>query len=66
MQQSYNFSCCDEIDPTGSEIRTEVQTSIRGTDPTLDAVLSGVQSFVIGCGFDIGNSGIALVTPPAE
>ena len=66
MQQSYHFSCSDEIEPTGSEIRTEVQTSIRGTDPTLDAILSGVQSFIIGCGFDIGNSGIAPVAPSAE
>jgi len=66
MQQSYNFSRNDEVDPTGAEIQTNINTSIRGTTPSLDAVLSGVQSFVVGCGFDIGGSGIAPVPPPAE
>ena len=66
MQQSYNFSRNDDIDPTGSEIQTNINTSIRGTAPSLDAVLSGVQSFVIACGFEIGGSGIAPVPPPAE
>ena len=66
MQQSYNFSRNDDIDPTGAEIQTNINTSIRGTNPSLDAVLSGVQSFVIACGFDIGSSGIATVPPPSE
>jgi len=66
MQQSFQFSRNDEIDPTGAEIQTNVNTSIRGITPSLDAVLSGVQSFVIACGFDIGHSGIAPVAPPAE
>ena len=66
MQQSFQFSRNDEIDPTGAEIHTNVNTSIRGITPSLDAVLSGVQSFVIACGFDIGHSGIAPVAPPAE
>jgi hypothetical protein len=66
MQHNYNFSRNDEIEPTGSQIQTDVNTSIRGTDPSLDAVLSGVQSFVVACGFDIGGSGIAAVAPPVE
>ena len=66
MQESYQFSRNDDIEPTGNHIQTEVHTSIRGTDPSLEAVLSGVQSFIIGCGFDIGNSGIAPVAPPSE
>ena len=66
MQQSYHFSRNDDIDPTGSCIQTEVTTSIRGTDPSLDTVLSGIKSFVIGCGFDIGYSGKAAVAPPSE
>ena len=66
MQQSYNFSRNDEVAPTGQEVQTHINTSIRGTTPSLDAVLSGVQSFVIACGFDIGGSGIAPVPPPAE
>ena len=66
MQQNYSFNRHDEIEPTGGEIQTNVNTSIRGTTPSLDAVLSGVQSFVIACGFDIGHSGIAPVAPPAE
>ena len=63
MQHNYNFSRNDEIEPTGSQIQTDVNTSIRGTDPSLDTVLSGVQSFVVACGFDIGSSGIAIVPP---
>ena len=66
MQQNYHFSRNDEVEPTGNQIQTDLNTSIRGTDPSLDAVLSGVQSFVIACGFDIGNSGIAPVAPPSE
>ena len=66
MQHNYNFSRNDEIEPTGSQIQTDINTSIRGTDPSLDAVLSGVQSFVVACGFDIGGSGIAAVPPPPE
>ena len=66
MQQNYNFTRNDEIEPTGAQIQTDISTSIRGTDPSLDAVLSGVQSFVIACGFDIGSSGIATVPPPSE
>ena len=65
MQNTYNFSRSEDFDPTGSQISTDVNTSIRGNDPSLDAVLSGVQSFVIACGFDIGNSGIAPVAPPS-
>ena len=66
MQQTFNFSRNDDYEPTGREIQTNINTSIRGTTPSLDAVLSGVQSFVIACGFDIGDSGIAPVAPPAE
>ena len=66
MQLNYHFGRNDEIEPTGSQIQTDVNTSIRGTDPSLDSVLSGVQSFVIACGFDIGHSGIAPVAPPPE
>ncbi len=66
MQHNYNFSRNDEIEPTGSQIQTDINTSIRGTDPSLDAVLSGVQSFVVACGFDIGGSGIAAVPLPPE
>ena len=66
MQHNYNFSRNDEIDPTGNQIQTDVNTSIRGTNPSLDAVLSGVQSFIVACGFDIDGSGIAAVPPPSE
>lgn len=66
MIHNYNFSRNDDIEPTGNQIQTDVNTSIRGTDPSLDAVLSGIQSFVVACGFDIGGSGIAPVAPPAE
>jgi hypothetical protein len=66
MQHNYNFNRNDEIEPTGSQIQTDVNTSIRGTDPSLDAVLSGIQSFVVACGFDIGASGISTVPPPSE
>ena len=66
MQHNYNFNRHDEIEATGNQIQTDVSTSIRGTDPSLDVVLSGIQSFVIACGFDIGGSGIAPVAPPAE
>jgi len=63
MQQNYHFSRNDDIDPTGNQIQTEVNTSIRGTSPSLDAVLSDIQSFVVACGFDIQNSGITIVPP---
>jgi hypothetical protein len=66
MQHTYNFNRSDDLDPTGSQISTDVNTSIRGNDPSLDAVLSGIQSFVVACGFDIGDSGIAPVAPPSE
>jgi len=66
MQNTYSFNRSDDFDPTGSQISTDVNTSIRGNDPSLDAVLSGVQSFVVACGFDIGDSGIAPVAPPSE
>ena len=66
MQHNYHFGRNDEIEPTGSQIQTDVTTSIRGTDPSLDSVLSGVQSFVVACGFEIGGSGIALIAPPVE
>ena len=61
----YQFSRDDDIRPTGGQLQTEVRTSIRGTDPSLDAVLSGVQSFIVACGFELNGSGIGHI-PPAE
>ena len=66
MELSYHFGRSDNLGPTGTQISTDVTTSIRGDDPSLEAVMSGIQSFVIACGFDIGDSGIAPVAPPVE
>jgi hypothetical protein len=65
MQNIYEFRREDDINPTGGEIQTQVNTSIRGTDPSLDAILSGVQSFIVACGFELNGSGIGHI-PPAE
>jgi hypothetical protein len=65
MQNIYEFRREDDIHPTGGEIQTQVNTSIRGTDPSLDAILSGVQSFIVACGFELNGSGIGHI-PPAE
>ena len=66
MEQTYHFGRSDNIDPTGDQVSSDITTSIRGQEPSFDAVMSGIQSFVIACGFDIGDSGIAPVAPPAE
>ena len=66
MQYNYHFGRNDEIEPTGSQIQTDVNTSLRGTEPSLDVVLSGVQSFVIACGFELGGSGIGPVAAASE
>jgi|TARA_Y100000310_G_scaffold324622_1_gene386704 hypothetical protein len=65
MERTYHFGRNDNFDPTGTQISSDVTTSIRGNDPSFEAVMSGIQSFVIACGFDIGDSGIAPV-PPSE
>jgi|TARA_R110002051_G_C8334187_1_gene437203 hypothetical protein len=65
MQNIYEFRREDDINPTGGQIQTQVNTSIRGTDPSLDAILSGVQSFIVACGFELNGSGIGHI-PPAE
>ncbi len=65
MEQNYNFSRQDNINPTGTQIAANIHTSIRGDYPSFEAVMSGVESFTIACGFELNGSGIGPV-PPVE
>ena len=61
MQQTYNFSRCDNIDPTGDDIATDINTALRGDKPPFEAVMSGIESFSIACGFELNGSGIGPI-----
>ena len=65
MEQTYSFSRNDNIEPTGAQIVTDISTSIRGDSPPFEAVMSGIESFSIACGFELIGSGIGPV-PRAE
>jgi|TARA_R100000900_G_scaffold113928_1_gene88929 hypothetical protein len=58
---TYQFNRNEEITPTGGIIAEDVSTTIRGDNPTLEAVLSGVNTFVPSCGFNLNGSGIGLI-----
>ena len=65
MEQNYNFSRNDNITPTGNNVSTNISTSIRGDEPPFEAVMSGIESFSIACGFELNGSGIGRI-PRAE
>jgi hypothetical protein len=65
MEQNYNFNRNDNIDPTGTNISTDISTSIRGDEPPFEAVMSGMEGFLIACGFELNGSGIGRI-PRAE
>tara|TARA_R100000008_G_scaffold86087_1_gene77844 strand:+ start:1578 stop:1769 length:192 start_codon:yes stop_codon:yes gene_type:complete len=58
---NYSFHRQEEDEPTGATVSEDLQTNLRGLDPTLDQVLSGFEVFVPACGFDLQGSGIGLV-----
>jgi len=58
---TYQFNRQEDIDPTGGLVAEDICTTIRGADPTLDQVLSGLSSFVPACGFNLNGSGIGVV-----
>jgi|TARA_Y100000361_G_C11139474_1_gene334145 hypothetical protein len=58
---NYQFNRNEEITPTGGIIAEDVSTTIRGDNPSLDAVLSGINTFVPACGFELNGSGIGLI-----
>jgi len=65
MNKTYHFHKTDELDPTGTQVKEDVNTSIRGDDPTFEAIMQGMESFCLGCGFELNGSGIGRI-PPAE
>jgi len=65
MEQNYNFNRNDNIDPTGTNMSTDISTSIRGDEPPFEAVMSGMEGFLIACGFELNGSGIGRI-PRAE
>ena len=65
MEQNYSFSRDDNIEPTGAQVATNISTSIRGNDPSFEAIMSGIESFSIACGFELNGSGIGRI-PPVE
>ena len=65
MNKTYHFHKTDELDPTGIQVKEDVNTSIRGHDPTFEAIMKGMESFCLGCGFELNGSGIGRI-PPAE
>jgi len=65
MDQTYQFSKHDEWDPTGTQVKESVNTAIRGNDPSFESIMKGMESFLLGCGFELNGSGIGRI-PPAE
>jgi hypothetical protein len=65
MEQNYNFNRNDNIDPTGTNMSTDISTSIRGDEPPFEAVMSSMEGFLIACGFELNGSGIGRI-PRAE
>ena len=65
MEQNYNFNRNDNTDPTGTNISMDISTSIRGDEPPFEAVMSGMEGFLIACGFELNGSGIGRI-PRAE
>jgi len=63
MKYNYNFNRDEDVDPTGQVVEN-ISTAINGDaiNLPLDAVLSGVESFTIACGFELNGSGIGLVS----
>jgi hypothetical protein len=59
---TYQFERTDNIDPSvSSEVSDTVQTEVRGQNPSFDAIMSGVESFVLAAGFPLNGSGIGPV-----
>ena len=58
---NYQFNRNQETQPTGNIYAEDVRTTIRGDNPSLDAVLSGVNTFVKSCDFTLNGSGIGLI-----
>ena len=65
MQKNYQFSKQDQIEPTGTQVKEDGNTSIQGDDPSFEAIMKGMESFCLGCGFELNGSGIGRI-PPAE
>ena len=65
MEQTYSFSRNDNIEPTGTLIAADISTSIRGDHPPFEAIMSGIESFAVACGFELNGSGIGRI-PPVE
>ena len=58
---SYQFNRNEEVTPTGGIIAEDVSTTIRGDSPPLDSILSGINTFIPACGFNLNGSGIGLI-----
>ena len=58
---TYQFNRQEDVAPTGGIVAEDISTTLRGEDPTLDQVLSGLSSFVPACGFNLNGSGIGVV-----
>jgi hypothetical protein len=63
MKYNYDFNRSEDEEYTGQYVES-ITTSIRGENPPLDAVLSGIETFTIACGFSLNGSGIGLVSNP--
>mgnify|MGYP001193464203 CR=1 FL=1 len=68
MDCSYRFTRNYEKPPPSGTLEPSVDTSILSyadQEIPLDSILSGMESFIIACGFDLEGSGIGPVAPPA-
>ena len=65
MQKDYQFSKQDQIEPTGTQVKEDVSTSVQGNDPSFESIMKGMESFCLGCGFELNGSGIGYI-PPVE
>ena len=65
MQKIYQFHKEDHLDPTGTQVKEDVNTSIQGDEPSFESIMKGMESFLLGWGFELNGSGIGRI-PPAE
>ena len=65
MEKIYQFQKQDQLQPTGAQVKEDVNTSIQGDDPSFESIMKGMESFLLGCGFELNGSGIGRI-PPVE
>jgi hypothetical protein len=64
MEQNYNFNRNDNTDPTGTNISMDISTSIRGDEPPFEAVMSGIESFLLLAALSLTGAALAASLVP--